>query len=313
MSNSTPTPNPTPQPGAEQFVGANAGADGAAALQPSQSNNWLLRVLIVLIVMVLMAISFYLGRTTAPGAALAEAAGSVASSENSGESTAATGESGDSAAGALGKFITETGLIPGKDFSAPESGQVKDILADFTAQAAVEEYSMGSPDAPVTMTLIEDFSCPMCTRFQKESWPSIEKLVKEGKVRVQWNNMVIFAEMGSDWAAKAAIAAGNQGHLWEFVHYAYGSAADGDHPSYTAESVVDLARESGVADMAKFESDLNDAKTAAIVEEQGQRARDLGVGGTPFFIINDAVISGAYPKDYFENTIKYQLFAAENA
>lgn len=255
-----------------------------------------LKVLGAAIVVVLVVISFFVGKTVGER-------GSVASY------TVAAGESDANAF--MRTYVSSTGKIPGTDFAAPQDEQTVAAIAPFV-ESAGQLQVLGDPQAPVTITMVEDFSCPMCTKFQTQTWPVLKPLIEEGKVKAQWHNMVIFEKYGSDWAAKASIAASNQGRLWDFVTVAYASAGAGEHPNYDEQKVIDLAVQAGVEDMEKFKADLADAKTQQAVDAQTSSAQQLGVTGTPFFIIGSSLISGAYPTDYFKGTIDFQVGLAES-
>lgn len=45
----------------------------------------------------------------------------------------------------------------------------------------------------MTLTVLEDFSCPMCTKWQKETLPSLQPLIDNGTLKLQWYNMVILS------------------------------------------------------------------------------------------------------------------------
>lgn len=257
-----------------------------------------LKVLGAAIVVVVVVISFFVGKTVGERG-----------SNSSAPYTAAAGES--DATSFMRSYVSQTGKIPGTDFAAAQDAKTVAAIAPFVESSAQLQV-LGDPQAPVTITMVEDFSCPMCTKFQTETWPVLKPLIEQGKVKAQWHNMVIFEKYGSDWAAKASIAASNQGKLWDFVTAAYASAGAGEHPNYDEQKVIDLAAQAGVADMEKFKADLADPQTQQTVDKQTSSAQQLGVTGTPFFIIGSSLISGAYPTQYFKDTIDFQVGLAES-
>lgn len=278
-----------------------------APVARSNANAATIRALSVLIAIVLIVIAFFLGRATA--------------SPNGGSGAGAGGVTAHSLTGNLSDtqrklkdFVAQTGLVPGQDFApSVSSRESADSLRQAAKAVDTPEYTRGKHDAPVTLTVMSDFSCPMCTRWEQETLPTLEKLAKAGEVKLQWLNLVIFAEQyRSDIAAHGAIAAAKQGKLWEFVHAAYESAGEGSHEEYDDNSVIRIAKSAGVADMKRFEIDLNSEETEQEMQRQSHLARSIGVNGTPFFIVGDSVISGAFPAEYFANTIKYQKFLAQH-
>lgn len=188
------------------------------------------------------------------------------------------------------------GLVP-HDFT-------RNMVLKLARPAADSPYAMGSnPKAPVVVRIFSDFSCPICTRMHAESMPMLEKLAKEGKIVLEWNNFVIFPNYGSDKAALASMAAAKQGKLWDFIDAAYGQAAPGDHPTYTDESVIKVAEKAGVPDMAAFEKDYHSPELKKEFEDDQARVRSLGFSGTPTMLIGGAYVNGLVSNTILQNTI----------
>ena len=268
----------------------------------SAANVWALKIIGVLTILVLLVIAFFLGRATAPSA------NSPATSPAGSGTTTGSG----SGQKAVADFVAQTGLVPGQDFASSvtnEGGlQAMEILRDGADEP---ERTLGKPDAPVTLTVLSDFSCPMCTSWGTETLTKLQQYVDDGTLKIQWHNMVIFADQyQSDVAAKGAIAAMNQDKLWDFVRAAYGSAPEGEHPTYDENKVIQIAQSVGITDLGRFKSDMNAPETEATISEETDSAHSVGVNGTPFFVLGDSTISGAYPFEYFANSIKYQKFLA---
>lgn len=268
----------------------------------SAANVWALKIIGVLTILVLLVIAFFLGRATAPA------------TNNPAASPAESGTTTGSGSGqkAVAVFVAQTGLVPGQDFASSvtnEGGlQAMEILRDGADEPA---RTLGKPDAPVTLTVLSDFSCPMCTSWGTETLTKLQQYVDDGTLKIQWHNMVIFADQyQSDVAAKGAIAAMKQDKLWDFVRAAYASAPEGEHPTYDENKVIQIAQSVGITDLGRFKSDMNAPETEAIISEETDSAHSVGVNGTPFFVLGDSTISGAYPFEYFENSIKYQKFLA---
>lgn len=268
----------------------------------SAANVWALKIIGVLAIVVLLVIAFFVGRATAPTAnpPAASPAGSGSSTGNAGSQKA------------VADFVAQTGLVPGQDFasSVTNEGGLKamKILHDGADEP---ERTLGKPDAPVTLTVLSDFSCPMCTSWGNDTLPKLQKYVDDGTLKIQWHNMVIFADQyRSDIAAKASIAAMKQGKLWDFVRAAYGSAPEGEHPTYDENKVIQIAQSVGIADLGRFKSDMNAPETQSTVSQETESGHSVGVNGTPFFVLGDSTISGAYPIEYFEHSIEYQKFLA---
>lgn len=164
--------------------------------------------------------------------------------------------------------------------------------------------AVGKADAPVVMVEFTDYSCPMCTKFAHETEAGLQELVDNGTLRIEYRDLVIFQQYGSDIAAAGGWAAAEQGKHSEY-RKAVWDAAQG-HPTYTVESVVELAKAAGVPDLDKFRATLESPETKAKVQAESEHAGEVGIRGTPFMMINDSVVSGAYPLDYVLRTIEEQ-------
>ncbi len=277
-------------------------SDKDKSVERSAANVWALKIIGVLAIVVLLVIAFFVGRATAPGTT--EPAASPAGSGSS------TGNAGGQKA--VADFVAQTGLVPGQDFASSvtnEGGlEAMKILRD---RADEPERTLGKPDAPVTLTVLSDFSCPMCTSWGNDTLPKLQKYVDDGTLKIQWHNMVIFADQyRSDVAARGSIAAMKQGKLWDFVRAAYGSAPEGEHPTYDENKVIQIAQSVGITDLGRFKSDMNAPDTQSTVSAETESGHSVGVNGTPFFVLGDSTISGAYPFEYFEHSIEYQKFLA---
>lgn len=277
-------------------------SDKDKSVERSAANVWALKIIGVLAIVVLLVIAFFVGRATAPGTT--EPAASPAGSGSS------TGNGGGQKA--VADFVAQTGLVPGQDFASSvtnEGGlEAMKILRD---RADEPERTLGKPDAPVTLTVLSDFSCPMCTSWGNDTLPKLQKYVDDGTLKIQWHNMVIFADQyRSDVAARGSIAAMKQGKLWDFVRAAYGSEPEGEHPTYDENKVIQIAQSVGITDLGRFKSDMNAPDTQSTVSAETESGHSVGVNGTPFFVLGDSTISGAYPFEYFEHSIEYQKFLA---
>lgn len=97
--------------------------------------------------------------------------------------------------------------------------------------------------------------------------------------------------------AEAAEAAGAQGKFWEMHDILFKRQNDWNSKpeAEMAKILVDYAKEIGVADLKKFESDLKNDTYAKKVLADYEAAGSAGLGGTPSFVVNRV----DYPADGF--------------
>ena len=87
-------------------------------------------------------------------------------------------------------------------------------------------------------------------------------------------------------AAKAAIAAGQQGKFWEMHDKIFS-----DYRNMNQTLFEKWAGEIGI-DVEQFKSDMESPQTTALITEEMKQAQKVGVRGTPTFFINGKKPSG---------------------
>jgi protein-disulfide isomerase len=104
-------------------------------------------------------------------------------------------------------------------------------------------------------------------------------------------------------AARAALAAFNQGKFWEFHDKLFA-----DQKNLNRESYLKHARDLGL-DIVRFTRDMSELSvtTAKMIEADKSEANSLGVTGTPAFFVNGRYLSGARPFEDFAKLIDETL------
>ncbi len=138
--------------------------------------------------------------------------------------------------------------------------------------------SKGPESAPITLVEFADFECPFCAMEA----PVLEKSWQGHKdsVRFVYKYFVISAHPHGESAARAAIAAGNQGKFWEMHDTLF---ANRDH---LEGADVDSYAKSLRLDMAKFHVDMQAPATTDRIERDKKLGESVGVQGTPTIFVN---------------------------
>ena len=155
------------------------------------------------------------------------------------------------------------------------------------------DYVAGNPNGNVTMVEFFDYNCPWC----KKDFPDVMALLDEDKeLKLVFKEFPILGP-DSEYAAKAAIAAGKQGKYLKMhmALYRYEGRV-------TQEAVDEIASSQGL-DMDQLKKDMDDPETAEIIARNRDLAQSLAINGTPAFIINDQLLPGYLPKDELANAI----------
>jgi protein-disulfide isomerase len=217
-------------------------------------------------------------------------------------------------------FIAGMALMWGVDRRAGGRSASGDIKRDAFAggawnheAAAVpissKDPSWGSPEALVTIVEFSDFECPYCGRVE----PTIDALKQKygpEKLRVVWkHNPLPFHKNATPAhaASEAVFQLGGSQAFWKFHALAFQNRS-----ALTPENFVAWAGQSGV-DGAKFKAafEADKAKYEAKVNADLEVGKKVGVRGTPAFLINGVLLSGAQPQPKFEEEIDKQLAEAQ--
>ena len=163
--------------------------------------------------------------------------------------------------------------------------------------------SMGSPEAPITVTEYADFQCKFCQQFASGLEEEIGKAyIETGKVRFEYKHRIIGGEE-SMLMAIASEAAEQQGKFWLFhkVLMQYGAK---EEPGDVSLAILEnLARQSGL-DMIAFRASMNSTKLREKVVQEDAAALLAGAQGTPTFFVNGVKAEGESQfKPLFEATL----------
>ena len=163
--------------------------------------------------------------------------------------------------------------------------------------------SLGSARAPVVIQEISDFQCPFCSRVQ----PTIARLLQEyeGRVRLVWRDFPLPFHPNASPAAQAAREVYRQRGDAKF--WAYNELLFANQRDLTRETLERLAQEVGGINMAQFRRALDTERHRAAVEADAAAVQAVGVSGTPGFIINGQMISGAVPYEQFQAAVERAL------
>lgn len=184
-----------------------------------------------------------------------------------------------------------------------EANKPKKIDGDFTDDDAV----LGDEDAPVTIVEFSDYQCPFCGKFFNETLPSIkEEYIDTGKVKL------VYRDLPLSFHADAYPMA----HLAECVRDQKGDDAYFKmhdkifelmgQSGIDSEAILAYADELGV-DTDELTECTESDKFKEEIDGDAADANRAGINGTPGFIINGLVVSGAQPFSAFESIIEAEL------
>ena len=165
----------------------------------------------------------------------------------------------------------------------------------------------GDPNAKVKIIAFEDFRCPFCDQWFKNTEPQIIKdYVDTGKA-VLYYRQYQFLGPASVTAGNASECANEQNKFWDFHDYMYQNQPDeSDTSMYTVDSLTQIAGQLGM-DTNQFQSCLNAKKYDKNVSQDLADGQKAGVSGTPTVFIDGTPIVGAEPYSAFQTIIDQAL------
>ncbi len=150
----------------------------------------------------------------------------------------------------------------------------------------------GNPDGDVTVVEFFDYRCTYCRRVVS----SLRELLDEDDgLRVVFKDMPVLGP-DSVRAARAALASRKQDGYVPF-HFAL-MASDDLSPA----GIRATAKGVGL-DPDRLEADMEAPEVSAVIEANYALAHELGIEGTPAFVIGDQLIPGAIEKARLEHLI----------
>lgn len=151
---------------------------------------------------------------------------------------------------------------------------------------------MGNPDGKVVLVEFTDFACGYC----RQSVADVDALIAENPdLKVVIRELPIIAPSSAD-AARWGLAAAQQGKYTAF-HKAMFAAGRTD-----AASVEMAARAAGL-DLARARAFIKDPSVQTELATNLELARQLGIDGTPSWIVGEEVLAGAVGKETLAKAI----------
>lgn len=203
------------------------------------------------------------------------------------------------------KFDVITGDVPSGDDAAPAAAPTAPSKPLDMKSLIDDDAVKGSASAPVTIVEFSDYQCPFCARFYQQTLPQIqENYIDTGKVKFIYRDYPLASiHPLAQKAAEAAECAGEQGKYFDMHDMLFTKGVTGGVEAYK-QFAADLK-----LDTAKFNECLDSGKMAAEISKDTQDGNAAGVQGTPAFIINGQIISGAQPYANFQAAIDAALNA----
>ena len=173
-----------------------------------------------------------------------------------------------------------------QDYEEQQRVNAMKLVEENLAKNADALYSrdgdgiIGNPDGKMVLVEFFDFSCGFCHRVH----PAIKEIVANNPdVKVVAKPLTFLAPV-SKYAAKAALAAAEQGKFAEVYNALFGVEGR------LSESKVDELAASLGLDMDKLKADMNSAKVEKTLKDASDLAAKINVNGVPTMVFNNKIL-----------------------
>jgi protein-disulfide isomerase len=193
------------------------------------------------------------------------------------------------------RVLLEKGAPAAASAAAPVDAHVSMTLGDSPA--------LGSADAPLTLVEFADFQCPFCRRFHTTVFEEIKKnFVDTGKLRYVSRDLPLPMHDHATQAANAARCAGEQGQFWAMRHVLIVNSQKLEH-----DNLLTYAHDLHL-DKTAFRRCLNANKYDAAVQQDAAVAAQIGITGTPSFVLGKTVKEGRFEGTKIIGAQPYAVF-----
>ena len=164
----------------------------------------------------------------------------------------------------------------------PGSAEVQTLFANIPQAGNV----LGDPTAKVTMVEYVDLQCPICKAFEEQLLPEIvNTYVRKGKLQIQ-ARPIAFIGPDSQTGQAGAIAAGQQGKMFDFMQILYRNQG-AENSGWLTQDTAERAAVSVGIDLDQFRSAIDSSDTKKQAESYGTQASQDGVTGTPTILLGN--------------------------
>ncbi len=200
--------------------------------------------------------------------------------------------------GGFSDFGSKDTAPTGNTIVNPPTNQPKINMEDLMDDDPVK----GDKNAPVTIIEFSDFECPFCGRFYTQTLSQIdEQYIKTGKVKLVFRDFPLSFHQYAQKSAEASECADDQGKFWEYHDLLFENQA-----TLSFDNLKQWASDLNL-DTAKFNDCLDSGKHEAEVKQDMKDGSAAGIRGTPGFVINGQLVSGAQPFSVFQQAIEAGL------
>jgi protein-disulfide isomerase len=149
----------------------------------------------------------------------------------------------------------------------------------------------GRAGAKVTLVEYVDVQCPYCSRFARETFPTIvRRYVRTGRVRILFRGLA-FVGADSLTGLRWVVAAGRQDRLWHVLELLFANQGMENKGWVTASRLTSVARSVDGLRLDALRRDSTGAAVTAQIRAAAGAAQRARVPGTPYFEVGPSLRS----------------------
>jgi protein-disulfide isomerase len=172
--------------------------------------------------------------------------------------------------------------------ASKQANQVVSEVGSLLAGVPQSGNALGAPNAPVTLQYFADLECPICKEFTLLALPSLIRTdVSTGKLRIEFHAMKSATVEPATFNNQqmAALAAGKQNKLWNFIELFYHEQG-AENSGYVTESYLQgLAQQVPGLSLPAWTAERSNPEYANSLVADAQTANTEGFTGTPAFLL----------------------------
>jgi protein-disulfide isomerase len=158
-------------------------------------------------------------------------------------------------------------------------------------QRTARPVTTGSGDAPVTLTVWEDFRCPACGQFEKTFRDTINRLRAQGKLDVDYQLVTLIDDSrggsGSHEAANAALCAHKVNHFVGYHDVLYENQPPEDEDRFADQGhLIELAGKVPGLSSVAFEKCVRSHEEFGRIKKMVKGFHNVGYDSTPTVLLD---------------------------
>ena len=167
------------------------------------------------------------------------------------------------------------------------------------AMAVDGDTAFAAGEGPVKIDIYEDFMCPACGQFESAAAATLQQMITDKKVTVQYHPIAILDRFsnGTEYSTRAAAASAAAGAAGKFREYH--EALFANQPAEGSDGLddarlIELGRSVGITDPA-FAEAVENRTYAGWAAKVTETASARGVTGTPTVLVGGTKLDDPSP------------------